>query len=149
MGFIMSGLGQFGVMIMQNIIKMNIIEQLKEKYNLSPDSYYTESPYRKEDSAAYDKHMKECYQPFHDKWIKYTEKNWYGPDGLGFPLPEVFYRALDEFLEYVLKECPEFKILQIKIKFGAYRGYYQGLTEKIQEENRELQNLLTDKFLIY
>lgn len=128
---------------------MNIIEQLKEKYNLAPNSYYTSSPYGKDDKLARENHTNNYYQPFYDKWIKYTAENHYGPGGLGYPLPEVFYAALNEFLEYVLKECPDFKICQIKLKFGSVRAYLDGVSEKVKDECWELEKLLSDKHLIY
>jgi len=128
---------------------MNIIEQLKTKYNLAPDSYYTSSPYGKSDPNLRINHEKEYYLPFYDKWIKYTAENHYGPGGLGYPLPEVFYAVLDEFLEYVLKECPDFKICQIKLKFGSVRAYLDGVSDKIKNECWQLTSLLSDKYLVY
>lgn len=128
---------------------MNIIEVLKEKYNLSPNSYYFSSPYGNYDENLRKEHQEKHYKPFYNKWIKYTEENWYGPGGLGFPMPENWYAVLDEFLEYVLKECPEFKIHQLKIKFGGARIYLGNVNKKIQDECFGLEELLFDKHLIY
>ena len=127
-----------------------IIEELTKKYSLAPDSYYTESPYGKDNDGLLRKeHEEKYYIPFRDKWDKHTEKGWYGARGLSFPLPIVFYSVLDDFLEYVKKECPDFKLLQAKIKFGGVRLHLDNITPKVEEECYQLEDLLFDKFLIY
>jgi hypothetical protein len=128
---------------------MNIIEILKEKYNLAPDSYYEESPYGKSDHNLRINHEKEYYLPFYNKWQKYTAENHYGCMGLGYPMVEIWYSVLDEFLEYVLKQCPDFKICQIAVKFGYIKIYLDGVTEDIKDDCWKLSSLLSDKFLIY
>jgi hypothetical protein len=72
---------------------------------------------------------------------------WVG--GLGNPTPSVWYTVLDQFLEYVKEIDPNFKILQIKIKFGGLRLYLDSKNKQIQEMCRELEEVMTDKKLIY
>ena len=55
------------------------------------------------------------------KWAYRVARGWYGFD-LG-NVPNVWRLILDEFLEWVQKQQPEFKILQVKVKFGRLRMY--------------------------
>ena len=121
-----------------------IIQDLQTKYCLSPDSYYKEgvNPYKVaisfEDTAA--------YESFKKKWMPFTEAGWYGPTGLGYPMPRIWYQVLDEFLDWCLTTEPNFKILQIAVKFGYVKIYLVGIDWKI---TLELTRLLSDKKLIY
>ena len=126
------------------------LEAIKKKYNLSENSYYTKSPYGKSETVEdLEEHNRKFYVPFRDKWRKHTAEGWYGPEGLGYPMPEIWYSALDEFLEEILKEFPDFQIHQIKIKFGGVRIYLAGISEKAREDCREMERVLFDKHLIY
>lgn len=129
-------------------METSIIDVLTQKYELKSNAYYTKYP-SDPDGTANQYHHDNHYRPFYDKWIKYTEEGWYGPAGLGYPMPEIWYSVLDEFLTYVLNECPNFKILQIKIKFGELRIYLEHINEKIASECSALETLLSDSHLIY
>ncbi len=101
-----------------------IAEQLIKKYNLAADSYYTESPYTQKYSLN-SQEVKENYLAgsynngdLQVKWEKHIPEGWYGFD-LGYPVPSVWYKVIDEFLDYVQEQCPDFKILQQKCKFGG------------------------------
>lgn len=133
-----------------------IVEELKIKYNLEPNSYYLHCPYKsKLGNKELQNEFNELFSTFCKKWDKYTEQNWYGCGGLGFPMPIIWLKVLDEFLDYILKECPDFKILQLKTKFGSIRIYLNLNSEdidknkQIQKEINLLEELLFDKFLIY
>lgn len=87
-----------------------------------------------------------------DKWNHKIPKGWYGFDLEGTPC--VWWQIIDEFLDEVNKECPDFEIQQVKLKFGQIRCYIQLNTtpEKSKEINKEiseLENILFDKNLIY
>ena len=122
----------------------DIIQRLVLKYSLKPDSYYKKdvNPYKVaasfEDMAA--------YETFKKKWMGATEAGWYGPQGLGYPMPRVWYAVLDEFLEWCRAENPDFKILQLAVKFGRVKIYLLGVDSKI---TIELSGPLFDKKLIY
>ncbi len=55
------------------------------------------------------------------KWAYKVEKGWYGFDLEGVPFSWV--KKIDEFLDWTEKNIPEFKIHQIKLKFGGIRIY--------------------------
>lgn len=123
---------------------MNIIEILKQKYNLAPNSYYTKSPYSMD---LYGKtNPREII--LKNKWKDYVEQNWYGIS-LGEPTPIIWFEVIDEFLDYVKEKHLNFKILQIKIKFSNLRMYLENISPPTQKLVYELENLLSDKYLIY
>lgn len=123
---------------------MDIIEQLKQKYNLAPDSYYTKSPYSMD---LYGKASPREVE-LRNKWKDYVPPRWYGIS-LGEPTPPVWFDVLDEFLDYTKEKHLNFKILQIKIKFSNLRMYLENISPPTQKLVYELENLLSDKYLIY
>jgi hypothetical protein len=126
---------------------MNIIEKLTKKYNLAPDSYYTESPYKNSSLVGYpEASVKEKLLKI--KWAAHIPVNHYG-FSLGNPTPEVWFKTIDEFLDYVVWECRDFEILQVSIKFGRLKLNLGKITKEIQSEVGQLKDLLSDKFLIY
>lgn len=123
------------------------ISELIQKYNLAPDSYYTVSPYTNrsydDDNAVFleEKLLK-------SKWKAYIEPQYYG-FSFGSPTPLVWLSVIDEFLDHVVEQCPNMRILQIKIKFGGLRCYIINVVPDIEEEIRQLEKVLFDKKLIY
>jgi hypothetical protein len=87
------------------------------------------------------------------KWAYRVEKGWYG-FALG-NVPMVWAMLIDEFLTELEKEAPDFKIHQIKLKFGGLRFYVDlGLkdnvkAEAIHHEIDKLTSLLHNENLIY
>ena len=88
-----------------------------------------------------------------DKWIHKIPKGWYGFDLNN--VPSVWEKIIDDFLEELNKECPDFEINQIKLKFFQLR-FYVNLNTKDQEkikfinkEINELEKNLYSKDLIY
>lgn len=88
------------------------------------------------------------------KWAYRVGKNWYG-----FSLdsaPFLWGLIIDKFLEEIEKECPNFEIHQIKIKFGGLR-FYVDLGKDIDmkkawfvnTEINKLEDLLSSEYLIY
>lgn len=87
------------------------------------------------------------------KWAYRVEKGWYG-FALG-NVPMVWAFIINEFLTELEKEAPNFKIHQIKLKFGGLR-FYVDLNindnlkaEVIHSEIRKLESLLHNDKLIY
>ncbi len=81
------------------------------------------------------------------KWAYRVGKGWYG-FALG-NVPNVWRFVLDEFLDWLEKQCPDFEIHQVKMKFRTLR-FYVGTkadlfirNEKINAEISQLQRLLS------
>jgi len=55
------------------------------------------------------------------KWREYFGQGWYGFD-MGWA-PDNWFKIIDEFLDQLKQIDPDFKIQQIKIKFGGLRFY--------------------------
>ena len=69
--------------------------------------------------------------PIAEKWRPHFGRGWYGFD-MGWA-PDNWYKIIDEFLDGLKEVDPEFKIHQIKIKFGGIR-IYLGFSEKLNED---------------
>lgn len=93
------------------------------------------------------------------KWKAYIPTGWYG-FSLGEPCPHVWYKLIDEFLEYFIKlqgdgKINDFEIHQIKIKFGGLRFYVGFSTEDgelrefLELQIHELERHCADEKLIY
>lgn len=79
------------------------------------------------------------------KWAYRVGKGWYG-FSLGH-IPPVWLNILNEFLEWLEVQCPDFEIHQVKIKFGL--RFYVGTKtsfvipdKKIRGEIQKLEQLL-------
>jgi len=87
------------------------------------------------------------------KWAYRVEKGWYGFALADAPL--VWAMIIDKYLQRLEQEAPDFKIHQIKLKFGGLR-FYVALNlkdnlkaEALQVEIEHLEELLQDEKLIY
>ena len=87
------------------------------------------------------------------KWAYRVEKGWYG-----FSMGDVPYYwgdIISQFLSWVETQCPDFKIHQIKLKFGGLRFYIDTATKdevinkKVDAEISALENHLCHANLIY
>lgn len=87
------------------------------------------------------------------KWKARVGRGWYG-FALG-SVPRFWVLAIDDFLEYLLMQCPNLEIHQIKIKFGGLRFYVElpdmreQELELLNKEIQELEDWLFDQKLIY
>ncbi len=126
----------------------NIIQVLTKKYNLAAGSYYKSSPYSADTKTIGFSLVTPREKELRAKWSNYVQEKWYGIS-LGQPTPEIWFDVLDEFLEYVRANNSEFKILQIKVKFGAARIYLENISEESRGFANQLENLLSDKLLVY
>lgn len=124
-------------------MEQNIIQKLKTKYQNRLDKI----DYKNIDNRGFSPNIY-----LFQKWAYKIPKGWYGFDGI--PCMEWAY-IIDEFLEYLLKECPDLEILQQKLKFGGYRCYVNlpNITDKnynrLQNEIKQMENWLFHKNLIY
>lgn len=122
----------------------DIISQLKTKYNLAPNSYYTQNPYS--NTLINQTSAKEI--KLRKKWAARVPPGWYGIS-VGLPAPEVWFDVLDEFLDWVVLNNKDFEIWQIKCKFGEIVVYLNKINEEARAATFELSGLLTDKYLVY
>lgn len=81
-------------------------------------------------------------------WAYRVPKNWYG-FALGNEVPMTWAYIIDKFLEEVEKECPNFEIHQIKLKWGGLRCHLGNVTESVQKEIDKLESLLYHDSLVY
>lgn len=126
---------------------MNKIQDLIDSYKLKRNSYITDKNLSK-NSNNEDKFIKNTNKFFNEKWQNRIPTGWYGWD-LGWNTPHFFFNVIDEFLEYVEKECPTFEIHQIKTKYGGLRIYLGNVSNEISKEIDQLQNILFEEGLKY
>lgn len=81
-------------------------------------------------------------------WAYKIPQGWYG-FSLGNEVPMAWAYTIDKFLEEVNKECPNFEIHQIKLKWGGLRCYLGNINESVQKEVDKLEELLYDDSLVY
>lgn len=116
---------------------MTIIEQLKAKYDPIDYTLPLENP--------------DTY--FLEKYESKIGENWYG-FSLG-AVPVAWKNIIDEFLQYLREVAPDFKILQIKTKFGSVRFHVDlnidnvEVNKELYKYIKELQDWLGDKSLVY
>jgi hypothetical protein len=103
------------------------------------------------------KKVENCYSPdlhLFMKWAYRVKEGWYG-FALGNEVPFVWALIIDDFLDELKKVDPNFKIQQIKLKFGGLRFYVElnlpdeNEKDSINNEIQKLQTLLMHKDLIY
>ena len=131
-------------------------QELIEKYDLRPNSYLAENPYKRKKAAgdwlgendpyfqASNAAIKKFITP--ERLERVAEK-WYGYDLYG--VPPVWLSALDEFFELLKVDSPDFRVLQWKKKLGGYRGYTDNISEDAQKAISMLERVMYDEKLIY
>lgn len=124
-----------------------MVKEIIEKRKLAKNSYYSS---RENVAKESDKEIEEALTLFlQEKWARYIKKGWYGFMGLGSPTPLSWMYAIDDFLKYAQEKCPDFKILQVKVKRGAAVLYLEGLSKDVERELEELCYEMSDENLIY
>lgn len=89
---------------------------------------------------------KSRYQALVTKWQHKIVPGWYGFDLYDVPLR--WLNIIDDFLDYLHQEDPNFKIHQIKLKFGSLRFYVE-CQARLRQEIAELENHLVDQGLVF
>lgn len=117
--------------------------KLLSKYSIKRDSYYNFNPYLEKEIVISKEEVKLC-----ESWQHRVEKGWFGIS-IGSPAPESWFKFLNEFLRLVEQYNPDFKILQIKQKFGECRMYLRNISEETQDIIDIVCDELFDKNLIY
>lgn len=130
------------------------INEILNKYNITEDmDFFPNVDSLYDDRVGvrdFDEQMNLREKQLFDNWKQYIGNGWYG-FALGIPTPLVWYDVIDEFLEYIKENDKEFKILQIKVKWGGLR-FYVDLTkdfDSIEDQIRILENNLYSKKLIF
>jgi len=138
----------FGKKLLKKIIliskkyDLSKIELPKEYKNIY--QYLHENPtYR----SKYEPIKNDIY--FIEKYNKYIENGHYG-FSIGSPISPNWVEFLDEVLELCIKTDPNFKINQIKLKYGRICFYCSSkIIRDINEIETYLYELLSDDNLIY
>ena len=141
-----------------------MINKILQKYSGHRNYWYPDvkEPNLYVNSDLKEKYSKDCEVKelkLLEKWKNKIPKGWYG-FSLGSPCPHIWYKIIDEFLEYMahLEEAGMinyFQIHQIKIKFGGLRFYiqYEARDEEMNEfislQIEKLTASLYDEKLIY
>lgn len=90
------------------------------------------------------------YRGLQERWKDRIEPGWYGFD-LTRWLPNNWYFAINAFLTWLEARQPEFKIRQIKLKFGTLRIHVSYPVEdlELREEIFQFSRQFHDAKLIY
>ena len=129
-----------------------MITKILNKYKANRDYYY---PNAKDDKDVCDTNSPsiELEIELQNKWKDHIPPRWYG-FALA-PCPESWLSIVDEFLDYLVTLDPNFKIHQIKMKFGGLRFYIEyniedeELAEFIRLQIDKLEWTLFDTKLVY
>ncbi len=114
-----------------------IFSELITKYDLRPNSYvYT---------ANFD--HKYWFDYLFYKWKPYIAENHYAFQAL--VSNEIWYRVIDEMLEIIKVDSPNFKIVQIKVKVGGIRIHLENIFDKVFYGVQVIEQVLYDESLIY
>lgn len=141
-----------------------MITKILKKYKACPDNWYpgVDGDDLYHDPEISEKYRDGCHAKERDllsKWTPYIGTGWYG-FSLGSPCPHVWYKIIDEVLEYFVQlqnegKISKFQIQQIKMKFGGLRFYVsfecqdKVLDEQIRNEISEMEDCLYDEKLVY
>jgi hypothetical protein len=124
--------------------KLGIVEELKEKHKerlARAQQELKEDEKRMRGQCSYISDLLLFW-----KWAYRVGTGWYGFN-LGH-IPPVWKDMLDDFLSWLVSQCPDFEIHQIKMKFGALRFYIdthsddKTVNETVRAEISKLGNLL-------
>jgi len=126
----------------------NKVEKILSKYDLDvdiPDDIYKN---RNEEER------KDLFKKGEDARLceKYKDKiprGWYG-FSIGTPVPDVWIKAIEKVLDFLIKKDDTFEIHQIKMKFGGIRFYVvSSKIEDLLEIELLIENSMFNENLIY
>lgn len=118
----------------------NIFDDLITKYNLKADTYDTH-PLMGLD--------------FYQEWIKDFKEKWGDRTVEGYwtfdlaCLPELWYTVIGEAFEIISLDSPNFKIFQVKLKYGGIRIYLEDVSDDTLYSLDELEKVLYESSLYY
>lgn len=108
-------------------------------------------PYKKELETTDYKGMA-CYDVMLlERWGKRVPKGWYGFSDIN----SLWGKIINDFLIELEKECPDFEIHQIKLKYGGLRFYVDlgilsdNKRDRIEKEVDKLEDILYSPKLVY
>jgi hypothetical protein len=114
---------------------LNEIKEIINKFNLN--DHKLDDEFEKDDSY------------FLKKYGMNIPNGWYGFDLTSFVYLS-WKNCIDEILEFLIKNDPNFEIHQIKLKFGGIRFYVASeIIEDILDIEGYLENIFYDESLIY
>lgn len=86
---------------------------------------------------------------FINKYRKYISERHYG-FSIGTPIVPEWNEIIEKILEICIEADPNFKIQQIKLKFGGMRFYvYTNIIEDIEDVEMLIMEKMRDKALVY
>ena len=115
---------------------------LDEKYN-NVYQYLNEFPDKR---PEYESEKDDTY--FIEKYKNRIPKGHYG-FAIGSPIIPVWCDILENIIDTCIEDDPNFKILQIKIKFGGIRFYVNTTIKQIDGIELLIMSILHDNALIY
>lgn len=119
------------------------VEKLLKKFSIKANSYYNYNPYLSTEVSIYKEEIKLC-----ENWQHRVATGWYGIS-IGSPAPVSWFQFLNEFLRIVEQYNPDFKILQVALKYGRCKIYLDNISEETHDIIESVSNELFDKNLIY
>jgi len=135
---------------------MKILEKVQAilaKYELKsiklPEGYKNVYQYRKDnpDDKKFESEKTDGY--FINKYETHIPRGWYG-FSLGDPIVPEWCEIIEKVLDICLETDPNFKIHQIKIKFGGVRFYCESqVIEDLYDVEVLIEHNLHDPKLIY
>ena len=127
-----------------------MIGKILREYDGSHDYWFphTENPFQYPYLSDIATHMEKIMferwgKYIKDRWGGFRKNRWYGFSLEGLPVPVEWFLIIHEFLLYLEKEAPNFKILQIKTKFGGIKFIVELNVE--DEEKLKFLNLQIEK----
>lgn len=87
------------------------------------------------------------YLRFRNKWKARRTPGHYGVDMMG--VPEVWYKSLDEIMDFIVAFDDSFSIHQIKLKYGGCRWYVGSTVFLLPFVEDKIESVLHDDKLIY
>lgn len=118
----------------------NIFEDIINKYKLEPNTYEADLIGSNEESTVW-------LEQFREKWQARFVSGYWNLEISG--LPQRWLDAIDEALDLIEIESPEFKIAQIKIKFGGIRINLFDISSQVFYSLQELERVLYDDRFYY
>ena len=132
------------------------VEKILDKYNLDvniPDYYKNIDEYLEDNEDVYDSaefdHPLLNDRALMAKYIDYIPDGWYG-FAIGHPTPYNWNVVINLILELCIKHDPNFRICQIKMKWGGIRFYCESdVIEDLMEIQLTIGDRLYSQKLIY